>query len=101
MVRLARNVALIVLTFLLTFYVGTAVFSILDWPRPDPSMLDCNEPHCDWEDEERFPKLHLLEPLVQVTRCEPLLDNMPAAPPAEAGLIVLVDGDPGYPGAPR
>jgi hypothetical protein len=48
MVKTLARSALILLTFTLAFYVGTAVFSIIDFPHADTSWMECNQAEdCD------------------------------------------------------
>jgi hypothetical protein len=45
------NGFLILATFVISFYIGTAFFSVIDFPSSDTSWSDCNQPVCDGDDE--------------------------------------------------
>jgi hypothetical protein len=41
--RFAGRTLLLLAVFFVAFYVGTAIFSILDFPRADMSWTECNQ----------------------------------------------------------
>jgi hypothetical protein len=46
--RLVGRSLLILVTFLVAFYAGTALFSIIDFPHADMSWTECNQAEdCD------------------------------------------------------